>query len=203
MVWVSVGVLALWLLALTVVIAGVVRHLGTMTLVQAAGQAPVINMDLDADGPEIGTSVPQEVHDILRRHQDSQVTSERRLVVFFSPGCGTCVDAARELARRTELADRCTIFILGARIAAAGTVTELLDVLQPLADTVSVDEDARAAMQGLQINSVPFVVSIAADRIDGKLFIRRASQLQDFLDQFSRRLATDAAESRTQMRRTG
>jgi len=198
MVWISIGALAVWLLVLTVVVAGIVRYLGTLALARTAGQLPSVSMDFDADGPELGAAVPPAVLDVLRRRSlgEAHVRPER-LLLFVSPGCGTCLDAASELARRTDLRDHSNAFVLGASKAATGTVAELLDALQPMAEAVVVDDDARTAMQGLQINSVPFVVTTAADRVTGKLFVRRGQQLHAFLDQFTEQFTEQLSEPRT------
>jgi hypothetical protein len=187
MVWISIGILTLWLLVLTVVAAGIVRYLGTLALARTAGQLPLVSMDFDADGPEVGTPLPAAVLDVLRRRSPG-AAAPQRLLLFVSPGCGTCLEAASELARRAELRDRSNVFVLGASKAATGTVTELLDALRPVAEAVVTDDDARTAMQSLRVNSVPFVVTTVDGRVSGKLFVRRVPQLRELLDQFAGQL---------------
>lgn len=187
MVWISIGILSLWLLVLTVVAAGIVRYLGTLALARTAGQLPLVSMDFDADGPEVGTPVPPAVLEVLRRRSRGAAPPQR-LLLFVSPGCGTCLEAASEVARRAELRNRSNVFVLGASKAATGTVTELLDALRPVAEAVVTDDDARTAMQSLQVNSVPFVVTTVDGRVAGKLFVRRVPQLREFLDQFAGQL---------------
>jgi hypothetical protein len=206
-VWISIGVLAVWLLILTVVTAAIVRHLGTVTVVRASGQIPLASMDFDADGPQIGAAIPDAVQEVLARRQGN-LEQAQRLVLFLSPGCGTCVDAAKEIAARTFLSGHLNIFALGTAGAAERSVAELLDALQPVAAAVSADDDARTALQGLQVNSVPFAISIDASRVVGKLFIRRIAQLREFLDEFEQQLtrpdaaAIDASGAGSQVRRT-
>lgn len=179
--WLTSAALALWLLVLTIVCAGIVRYVSTLRLAQQAGEAPRLSeLDLEADGLRLDSPLPADVQAVIERQPAAK--RPERLLFFLSPGCGTCVAIGREAAASEPIRGSSLFFVPGAARSTTSALDELLAALRPAGDRVVTTDDARAVMNSLGIHALPFVVATVDGRVTHKKFIRRESELQEFLD---------------------
>ncbi len=175
MSWVALAVISAWLLVVSFVLAGLVRHVATIQLAGQAGPLPLRPYDFEADGPEVGMVVPTEVADVLLDHGRSP-ESEQVLFVF-SPGCGTCLEVADKVAHQPSFAGVSLFLVLGP--TTGGEAAEIRALLAPTGAPLIDGDPARSTMRALKINSVPFAVCIGKGRVVRKRFLRQNANFDD------------------------
>jgi hypothetical protein len=168
-------ILAIWLLVLSLVVVGMVRHVATLELARQAGPLPLLHYDFDRDGPEIGAAVPVAVADLLSARRRSVNGSQ--VLFFFSPGCGTCLEVASEVIQRPAIGQKSVFIVLGPETG--GAAAEMREVLARTHGPVVEGEEARVAMRALSIRSIPFAVRVSGGQISQKLFLRRTTNIKE------------------------
>lgn len=186
MIWIAIGGLTVWLLVLTIGLAAVVHYLGTLNLAREAGPLPLATLDLDAAGPAIGSELPSEA--LLALPDDVVRGDGERALLFLSPGCGICLEAAAAAGVHPDLAGLMTVVMPGVVSRDSPVVADMVAALGPLGETVLVANDARTVMQTLKVDAIPFVLTLVAGRVTNKLFVRRASQLDEYLGELHNRM---------------
>ena len=160
-----------WLLVLTVLFIGVVRHLGALQITGASTTAPESGFNFDTDGPWIPSPLPERAVDALVR---GGVADPQFVGVFFSAGCGTCLERATEIADDLPDAARTVFLVTGNRPDA---LTDLRRVLEPVGARIVGDPEAHDIVKALGIQSTPFAFRVAAGQVVAKTYLRN---LNDF-----------------------
>lgn len=176
MIWVAIGLTSIWLLLLSLLVAGLVRHMATLELASKAGAVPRMQLDFDSDGPEVGSVIPFAVLDILTERLGRVLDDQ--VIFVFSPGCGTCLEMASEIIRWPSLAARGAFVVRGP--TTGGAADELRGILQRAGTPLVDGEDARTMMRELNVNSVPFAISVTGSKVAHKKYLRRAVHLAEF-----------------------
>lgn len=157
-------VVALWLGVLTLVVILTIRQIALLTVRFAAiGQALPTSDDtfsLADDGPEVGSSIPEEVWSQL-----PELGQQPAYVLLLSANCTPCRDLASQLHRQRFDAT-VTALIAGHEEVAAG----LAALLPPGIHTVR-DPEATALAKALHIQSTPFAVAIKDGIVISKEYI--------------------------------
>jgi hypothetical protein len=159
-----------WLAVLTLVVILLVRQIGLLTvrLSVVGRQAP----HLHSDGPEVGSSVPEEVASAL-----PEVRSERAYVVLISAGCTPCRELAAGI-RRHDFEQTVTALVPGHEVLA----DELAALLPPGVRVVR-DPEAPRLAQALSISSTPFAVEVERGIVTRKAYLYDgASDLIEFVE---------------------
>lgn len=175
MIWLLFAVVAIWLSLLSILAYGIVRHLSTLELASRAGAVPRLELNFDADGPEVGTAVPGAILEMIQGRIGRPASNE--MVFLFSPGCGTCLEIASAIVGRPTLAARSVFVVRGP--TTGGAAEELRDLLRRVERPIIDGEEARVVMRELNINSVPFGVSLDHGNVLAKRYLRRSVQLDD------------------------
>ena len=162
--------LALWLVALTVVVVGLARHQAIVQLANVAGP-PRLNMD--ADGPEVGSEVPGEVIRLLDDSAPRWSDYGRSVVLFMSASCGPCRDVAAAIVGQREFSADVTFLIAGRRDVSR----DLLETLKPTGRPVILNPEAQDIMRLMNVHSSPFAFAIVQGKVEGKRFIRTAEDV--------------------------
>jgi hypothetical protein len=174
--WIAIGVLAAWMLVLSLLYAGLVRFVATLGLAREAGALPLLPIDFDADGPEIGASLPADVVNVFSGHGRSLNNSQ--VLLLFSPGCGTCLSVAEEVSQLPRTTTVGSVFlVVGPSVGDA--TDDLRRALKDCDGPVIDGADARTVMRALDINSVPFAVRVAEGRVVQKRFLRQGNSVAD------------------------
>jgi hypothetical protein len=159
----------IWLGILTLVVVLLVRQIGLLTVrLSVAGQAP----DLDNDGPEVGSNVPEEVASAL-----PEVVDERAYVLLISASCTPC----RELAAGIRQHDfEQTVVAL---VPGDGELADELVALLPSGVRAVRDPEARRLAGALGINSTPFAVEVERGTVTRKAYLYDgASDLMELVE---------------------
>lgn len=165
--------IALWLIALTVLVIGLARNQAIVQLANIPGP-PRINMD--ADGPEVGSDVPGEVIRLLNDSAPGWTVDHGGVILFMSASCGPCRDVAAAVVGRRELSAGVTFLVAG-RHNVAG---DLVGILKPTGRPVILNPEAQDIMKLMNVHSSPFAFAIAEGRVHSKRFIRSAEDVALF-----------------------
>lgn len=156
-----------WLLALSLLVAGLVRHLGTLQAVGSANlQAPAGGFLYDTDGPWIPSELPGRV---LSAFTAYGIQTHDMTVTFFSSGCGSCIERATNVAKAVEDPDRNVFLITGAH---AETSRELRSILAPSGAPMLTDPEAHDIVKTMEINSTPFAFRVIDGQVVSKAYLR-------------------------------
>jgi hypothetical protein len=133
-----------WLGVLTFVVILLVRQVGLLTVrVSIATRAT----SLDEDGPEIGTSLPEDVAEVMPE-------KERAYLLLISEGCDPCRELVAELdGHRFE--QKIVALVPGREEQAAE-----LAALLPSNIKVVLDPEAIQLVESLDLESTPFVLEV-------------------------------------------
>jgi hypothetical protein len=133
-----------WLGVLTFVVILLVRQVGLLTVrVSIATRAT----SLDEDGPEIGTSLPEDVAEVMPE-------KERAYLLLISEGCDPCRELVVELdGHRFE--QKIVALVPGREEQAAE-----LAALLPSDIKVVLDPEAIQLVESLDLESTPFVLEV-------------------------------------------
>jgi hypothetical protein len=133
-----------WLGVLTFVVMLLVRQVGLLTVrVSIATRAT----SLDEDGPEIGTSLPEDVAEVMPE-------KERAYLLLISEGCDPCRELVAELdGHRFE--QKIVALVPGREEQAAE-----LAALLPSNIKVVLDPEAIQLVESLDLESTPFVLEV-------------------------------------------
>lgn len=162
-----------WLLVLTVLFAAVVRHLGALQVAAGAGESPTGGFNFDTDGPWIPSPLPDRAAAALGR---AGVAAADFVAVFFSAGCGTCLERAHGIADLEPDRAR-TVFLIGGSHR-PDPLADLLAALEPTGAPILTDPDAHDIAKSLGIQSTPFAFRVRDGQVVGKVYVRSEADLE-------------------------
>jgi hypothetical protein len=159
-----------WLGVLTLVVILLVRQIGLLTVrLSVAGEAT----PLDNDGPEIGSSVPEDVAVVL----PDQQAEEHAYLLLVSSTCTPCWELVADLGGRRF--EQKIVALVPGHGEKAGELAALL----PSDMQVVLDPDASRLAGALQLESTPFVLEVGHGTVTRKAFLHEgASDLVAFVE---------------------
>lgn len=163
----ALALVAVWLLALTVVVMLVVRQVALVTIRLDRGRdqaAPV------RDGLPIGSELPPAAVEVVPA-QDAGPS----FLLILAAICGPCRELARSL-RDLPLAGRAAAVISGSPDLAAELAAQLPDGIR-----VVLDPAAEAVVSELAISTTPFVFEVRDGRIAAKVAVQGPEHLSSFV----------------------
>lgn len=155
-----------WLLVLTVLMAGIIRYFGARQAAGGSRQAPEGGFLVDLDGPWVPSALPKRASDVLRRNG---IQSEDLIVTFFSSGCAPCFERAAQVASQVADPGRNLFLVTGAR---QDLVEDMQARLRPASTRILKDPDAHDFVKALDVQSTPFVFRILNDHVVDKAYLR-------------------------------
>jgi hypothetical protein len=156
-----------WLGVLTFVVMLLVRQVGLLTVrLSMATQA----MSLDDDGPDIGSSLPEDVAEVMPEGQ-------RAYLLLISADCEPCRELVAELdGHRFE--QKVVALVPGRQEQAA----ELAALLPPGVRVV-LDPEATQLAESLDLESTPFALEVESGTVTRKVHVYGgASALFEFME---------------------
>jgi hypothetical protein len=156
-----------WLGVLTFVVMLLVRQVGLLTVrLTMATQA----MSLDDDGPEVGSSLPEDVAEVMPER-------ERAYLLLISADCDPCRELVAELdGHRFE--EKVVALVPGRREQAS----ELAALLPPDIRVV-LDPEATDLAESLDLESTPFALEVESSTVIRKVHLYGgASALVEFVE---------------------
>ena len=159
----------IWLGVLTLVVVLLVRQIGLLTVrLSVAGEAT----PLDNDGPEIGSSVPEEVAAVLPDQAE-----DHAYLLLVSSTCRPCWELVADLGERRF--EQNIVALVPGHGEKAGELAALL----PSDIQVTLDPDATRLAGALQLESTPFVLEVEQGTVTRKAFLHEgASDLIKFVE---------------------
>jgi hypothetical protein len=156
-----------WLGVLTFVVMLLVRQVGLLTVrLSMATQA----MSLDDDGPDIGSSLPEDVAEVMPER-------EKAYLLLISEGCDPCRELVAELDGH-HFEQKVVALVPGRQEQAA----ELAALLPPGIKVV-LDPEATQLAESLDLESTPFVLEVESATVIRKVHLYGgASALFEFLE---------------------
>jgi hypothetical protein len=156
-----------WLGILTFVVMLLVRQVGLLTVrLSMAAQA----MSLDDDGPDIGSSLPEDVAEVMP-------VGERAYLLLISAGCDPCRELVAELDGH-HFKQKIVAIVPGRQEQAA----ELAALLPPGIKVV-LDPEATQMAESLDLESTPFVLEVEGATVIRKVHLfGGASALVEFVE---------------------
>jgi hypothetical protein len=156
-----------WLGVLTFVVMLLVRQVGLLTVrVSTATQA----MSLDDDGPEVGSSLPEDVAEVMPQN-------ERAYLLLISAGCDPCRELVADLdGHRFE---QNVVALVPGGQEQAGELAALL----PPGVKVVLDPEATQLAESMDLESTPFVLEVEGGIVNRKVHLfGGASALVEFVE---------------------
>jgi hypothetical protein len=159
----------IWLGVLTLVVVLLVRQVGLLTVrLSVAGEAA----SLDNDGPEIGSSVPEDVAVVLPDQAE-----EHAYLLLISSTCLPCWELATDLAEHRF--EQNIVALVPGHEEQAGELAALL----PSSMRVVLDPEATRLAGALQLESTPFALEIERGAVTRKAYLHQgASDLIEFVE---------------------
>ncbi len=159
----------IWLGVLTLVVVLLVRQIGLLTVrLSVAGEAT----PLDDDGPEIGSSVPEDVAVVLPDQAE-----EHAYLLLVSSTCTPCWELVAELGGRRF--EQKIVALVPGHGEKAGELAALL----PSGIQVVLDPEATRLAGALQLESTPFVLEVEHSTVTRKAYLHEgASDLIAFVE---------------------
>src|SRR3712207_5271059 len=159
----------IWLGVLTLVVVLLVRQIGLLTVrLSVASQA----FSLDDDGPEVGSSLPEEVTSVL-----PELREERAYLLLISAGCTPCRKLVVDLeGHRFE---QKVVALVPGRPEQAGEIAALL----PSGVRTVLDPQAAGVADALKLESTPFALEVERGTVTAKAYMHEgASDLIAFVE---------------------
>jgi hypothetical protein len=159
----------IWLGVLTLVVVLLVRQIGLLTVrLSVAGEAT----PLDNDGPEIGSSVPEDVAVVLPDQAE-----EHAYLLLVSSTCTPCWELVADLGERRF--EQKIVALVPGHGEKAGELAALL----PSGIQVVLDPEATRLAGALQLESTPFVLEVEHGTVTRKAYLHEgASDLIAFVE---------------------
>lgn len=156
-----------WLGVLTLVVMLLVRQVGLLTVrLSTATQA----MSLDADGPEIGSALPEDVAEVMPEESPAYL-------LLISAGCDPCRELAAELDGHSF--EQSVVALVPGREEQASELAALL----PHNTRAVFDPEATELAESLDLESTPFALEIKRGTITKKAHLfGGASALMQFME---------------------
>jgi hypothetical protein len=159
-----------WLGVLTFVVVLLVRQIGLLTVrLSMATQA----ISLDDDGPEIGSSLPEDVAEVMPEEEPAYL-------LLISASCEPCRELVGELeGHRFE---QSLVALVPGRQEQAGELAALL----PPGVRAVFDPEATQLAESLDLESTPFVLEVESGTVTRKVHLYGgASALIEFVESAS------------------
>jgi hypothetical protein len=159
----------IWLGVLTLVVILLVRQIGLLTVrLSVAGEAT----PLDNDGPEIGSSVPEDVAEVLPDQAE-----EHAYLLLISSTCTPCWELVADLGQRRF--EQNIVALVPGHGEKAGELAALL----PSGIQTVVDPEATRLAGALQLESTPFALEVEHGTVTRKAYLHEgASDLIAFVE---------------------
>ena len=159
-----------WLGVLTLVVVLLVRQIGLLTVrLSVASQA----FSLDDDGPEVGSSLPEEVTSMLPELKEE----ERAYLLLISAGCTPCRELVADLGGHRF--EQKVVALVPGREEQAREMAALL----PSGMRVVLDPQAVALAGALKLESTPFALEVERGTVTEKAYLHEgASDLIAFVE---------------------
>jgi hypothetical protein len=163
----ALALVCAWLGVLTLIAVLLVRQIGLLTVrLNVASQT----LSLDDDGPEVGSSVPEEVASVLPGRE------ERAYLLLISAGCQPCRELVADLGERRF--EQSIVALVPGRAEQASELAALL----PSSVRVVLDPKATRLAEVLELESTPFALEIEGGNVTRKAFLHEgASDLIGFV----------------------
>ena len=146
-----------WLGVLTLVVILLVRQIGLLTVrLSVAGGAT----SLDDDGPDVGSSVPEDVAAVLPDR-----AAERAFLLLISSSCTPCRELVVDLGEHRF--EQKVVALVPGPEEQSGELAALL----PSGIGVVLDPEATRLAGALQLESTPFVLEVEQGTITSKAFL--------------------------------
>jgi hypothetical protein len=160
----------IWLGVLTLVVVLLVRQIGLLTVrLSVASQA----FSLDNDGPEVGSSLPEEVTSVV-----PELMEEQAFLLLISSSCTPC----RELVSDLQGEQRFEQKIVARHEEPAREMAALL----PSGIRVVLDPDAARVAEAIDLESTPFALEVERGTVARKAFLHEgAADLIAFVEEGS------------------
>jgi hypothetical protein len=159
----------IWLGVLTLVVILLVRQIGLLTVrLSVAGEAT----PLDNDGPEIGSSVPEDVAEVLPDQAE-----EHAYLLLISSTCTPCWELVADLGQRRF--EQNIVALVPGHGEKAGELAALL----PSGIQTVLDPEATRLAGALQLESTPFALEVEHGTVTRKAYLHEgASDLIAFVE---------------------
>ncbi len=158
-----------WLGVLTLVAVLLVRQVGLLTVrLSVAGEAS----SLDDDGPEVGSSIPEEVVSVLPDQEDVAY------LLLISSTCTPCRELVADLQGKHRFEQEIVALVPGPE-ELAGELAALL----PSGIRTVLDPHATELADALDLESTPFALEVDRGTVTRKAFLHQgASDLIEFVE---------------------
>jgi hypothetical protein len=156
----------IWLGILTLVVVLLVRQVGLLTVRLSAAARTI---SLDDDGPEVGSSLPEDVAELMPEEEPAYL-------MLISAGCDPCRELVAELdGRRFE---QSIVALVPGREEQAGELAALLSSNM----RVVLDPEATQLAESLDLESTPFALEVEGGKVTRKAHLYGgASALIEFV----------------------
>ena len=152
----------IWLGVLTLVVVLLVRQIGLLTVrLSVASQA----FSLDNDGPEVGSSLPEEVTSVV-----PELTEERAFLLLISSSCTPCRELVADLQGEHRFEQNIVALVPG-REEQAREMAALL----PSGIRVVLDPEANRLAEALNLESTPFALEVERGMVTRKAFLHEGA----------------------------
>ena len=160
----------IWLGVLTLVVVLLVRQIGLLTVrLSVASQA----LSLDNDGPEVGSSIPEEVTSVV-----PELMEERAFLLLISSSCTPCRELVSDLQGERHFEQKVVALVPGHEEPARE-----MAALLPSGIRVVLDPDAARLAEALELESTPFALEVERGTVARKTFLHEgAADLVAFVE---------------------
>ena len=160
----------IWLGVLTLVVVLLVRQIGLLTVrLSVASQA----FSLDNDGPEVGSSLPEEVTSVV-----PELMEERAFLLLISSSCTPCRELVADLQGEHRFEQKVVALVPGHEEPARE-----MAALLPSGIRVVLDPEAARVAEALDLESTPFALEVERGMVTRKAFLHEgAADLVAFVE---------------------
>lgn len=163
-----------WLFLMTVVLFGLVRHMGALQVaLTTATSAPTVAYNFETEGPYIPSALPELV---VGAFEEEGIPLDELVVTFFAAGCGPCIERAEEIVTSQPDLEHTVFLIAGSSRPTA--VSQLREIIEGGGARVIVDPHAHDIVKSLDISATPFAFGVVAGEVVAKAYVR---DLDDFV----------------------
>ena len=153
----------IWLGVLTLVVVLLVRQIGLLTVrLSVASQA----FSLDNDGPEVGSSLPEEVTSVV-----PELMEERAFLLLISSSCTPCRELVSDLQGEQRFEEQKIVALVPGHEEPAREMAALL----PSSIRVVLDPDAARVAEAIDLESTPFALEVERGTVARKAFLHEGS----------------------------
>jgi hypothetical protein len=161
----------IWLGVLTLVVVLLVRQIGLLTVrLSVASQA----FSLDNDGPEVGSSLPEEVTSVV-----PELMEERAFLLLISSTCTPCRELVSDLQGEQRFEEQKIVALVPGHEDQAREMAALL----PSGIRVVLDPDAARVAGAIDLESTPLALEVERGVVTRKAFLHEgAADLVAFVE---------------------